>query len=157
MDHLRRLIDHLAWADRRVLDLLANVSPDPKVVELFAHVLGAEHIWLARLTAQPATVAVWPTLGLDQCARLAEENRRGLTTYLAALPPDRLGDGITYTNSAGQTFTSSVEDILLHVCLHGAYHRGQVMTILRAGGQATISADYIAYVRGLPPATRTAP
>lgn len=155
MDHLRRLIDHLAWADRRVFETLRDPAPIGPAVEMFAHILGAEHIWLARLEGRPPTVPVWPPFGLDECARLAEENRAGLTRFVAALTPERLDAGIAYTNSAGQSYTSAVEDILIHVCMHGAYHRGQIMTLLRTAGRGTASADYIAYIRGTATASRT--
>jgi uncharacterized damage-inducible protein DinB len=55
-------------------------------------------------------------------------------------------------NSAGQAFTSTVEDILLHVCLHGQYHRGQVALLLREAGAAPATTDYIAFARGAPTA-----
>lgn len=148
-------MSHLAWADRKVLETLRTERPEPKAVEMLAHILAAEHVWLARLEGRTPTVAVWPVLTLDQCAALAEENRTGLTRYLTALRPEQLHQAVTYTNSAGQTFSSTVEDILLHVCLHGAYHRGQVMTMLRTAGLGTVSADYIAFIRGAATASRS--
>ncbi|HEU5359182.1 MAG TPA: DinB family protein, partial [Gemmatimonadales bacterium] len=61
---------------------------------------------------------------------------------------------VTYRNSAGLEFTSTVEDILLHVALHGAYHRGQVARALREGGAVPNATDYIAFIRGAPAARR---
>jgi len=63
---------------------------------------------------------------------------------------------IDYRNSAGQAFRSTVEDILLHVALHGTYHRGQIALVIRGGGGEPASTDYIAFIRGAPTA-RTAP
>ena len=37
-------------------------------------------------------------------------------------------------NSAGDEFDSKLSDILLHVALHGAYHRGQVNLLIRTAG-----------------------
>jgi uncharacterized damage-inducible protein DinB len=61
---------------------------------------------------------------------------------------------ITYRNSAGEEFTSSLEDILTHVAMHGSYHRGQVAAWMRQSGETPTPTDYIAFARGSPAATR---
>jgi len=40
-----------------------------------------------------------------------------------------------------------VRDILLHVAMHGQYHRGQINQLLRGAGLEPISVDYIVFVR----------
>jgi len=40
-----------------------------------------------------------------------------------------------------------VEDILTHVTIHSAYHRGQIASDLRAAGQAPAYTDFIHAVR----------
>lgn len=150
-----RLIAHLAWADDRVLAALRSATdPDPTCLELFAHVLAAEHVWLARLKGETPRHPVWPTLTLEECAGLVQSNQRELTAYVGGLAPDDPARGVTYKNSAGQEYTSTIEDILLHVCLHGSYHRGQIALALRMGGGVPMPTDYIAFVRGAPAATR---
>lgn len=157
MQHLSKLVTHLAWADDRVLaSLRSATAPDPACVELFAHVLATEHVWLARLKGAAPRHPTWPPLSLEQCAALVQTNQRELGTYVAALTPDDLPRGITYTNSAGQTFTSTVEDILLQLFLHSTYHRGQIAWALRRGGGVPLPTDYIALARGAPAATRDA-
>lgn len=153
--YLAQLIAHLAWADDRVLASLRSATePDPKTLEVFAHVLAAEHVWLARLQGVTPRHAVWPPLSLEACAALVQSNQRDLTQYVVGLEADDLDRGVTYTNSAGRQFRSRIEDILLHVCLHGSYHRGQIAWALRRGGGVPIATDYIAFVRGVPAATR---
>ena len=118
--------------------------------------LGAEHIWLQRLRQEPARAAVWPTLDLDGCAALAEANQRGYAELLAGLPDAALDREVPYTNSAGIAFRSTPRDVLLHVALHGCYHRGQVALELRRAGAEPQPTDYIAFIRGAPAATRPA-
>lgn len=155
MEHLRRVIDHLAWADARVLDgLKTSPGGDARAMELYTHVLGAEHVWLARIAGRPPGVAVWPTLTLEGATRLATENVATLRQMLAAATPASLARTVRYTNSAGRTYDSRVEDILLHVALHGAYHRGQVAFIVRVAGGEPAPTDYIGFVRGEPAAVR---
>jgi uncharacterized damage-inducible protein DinB len=93
-------------------------------------------------------------LTLDGCARLAVENIAALRRLLADATPELLARDVRYTNSAGRTYDSKLDDILLHVALHGTYHRGQVALIVRMAGGVPAPTDYIAYVRGDPAATR---
>jgi len=155
--HLSKLVAHLAWADDRVLaSLRSATAADPACLELFAHILAAEHVWLARLRGEAPRHRVWPTLSLEECAALVQTNQRELTAYVARVVPADLARGVTYTNSAGQQFTSTIEDILLHVFMHGSYHRAQIAWVLRHGGSVPMPTDYIAFVRGAPAATRAA-
>jgi len=155
MSPMDRLVAHLGWADALVLESLRRATPlDARAFEIYRHVLGAEDVWLARLKGEKPALAVWPELTLDACASAAKRNLEGLRAYVAALAPGDLTRGVTYVNSAGRQFTSSVEDILLHVFLHGAYHRGQVALALRSSGAEPAPTDYIAFARGAPAATR---
>jgi uncharacterized damage-inducible protein DinB len=155
--HFSKLVTHLAWADDRVLaSLRSATTPDASCLELFAHVLATEHVWVARLKGATPRHPTWPPLSLEQCAELVQTNQRDLTAYVANLTPQDLTRGITYTNSAGETFTSSVEDMLLQLFLHSTYHRGQIAWALRRGGGVPMPTDYIALVRGSPAATRDA-
>lgn len=157
MTAVHRLIAHLAWADDRVLAALRSATaPDPSCLEVFAHVLAAEHVWLARMKGETPHHPVWPALTLEQCAGLVQANQRELTAFVESLAASDLTRGVQYTNSAGQAFTSTIEDMLLHVCLHGSYHRGQIAWALRKGGGVPLPTDYIAFVRGAPAATRSA-
>jgi uncharacterized damage-inducible protein DinB len=156
-DTLSALLDHLAWADARVLaGLRDSPGSDPRALELFAHVLGAEHVWLMRLRGEEPRVEVWPTLTLEACGILAGENAAELRAVLdaAAADDDGLQREVSYVNSAGRAFRSTVADILLHVALHGSYHRGQVALLVRQSGGVPASTDYIALARGAPAATR---
>jgi uncharacterized damage-inducible protein DinB len=158
MDHLRRLIAHLTWADLRAHEALSAADPRARhtALDLYAHILGAEHAWLARLTGAEPRTGIWPRLTLIECEDVAREAHAALGDYVEALEPADLDRGVSYLNSVGQPFTSTVEDILLHICLHGTYHRGQVALLLRQGEATPATTDYIAHVRGAPAATRAA-
>ncbi|HEV8149610.1 MAG TPA: DinB family protein [Gemmatimonadales bacterium] len=152
---LERLFAHLRWADGRTLAALrAAPAPPAKALELYAHILGAEHLWLARLRQEPAKVAVWPAADLAGCDALAAANHSAFSALGATLDEAELNREIPYTNSAGKAFHSRVRDILLHVVLHGCYHRGQVALLLREAGAEPEPTDYIAFVRGAAAATR---
>jgi uncharacterized damage-inducible protein DinB len=96
---LSRLYDHLEWADASVIEGLGRV-PDapPKALEIFAHVLAAEKLWLDRINGEvSAKVAVWPKLTVQDCAPLARANAGGLRKVLDAAREEGLARTVTYT------------------------------------------------------------
>ena len=46
---VRKLWAHLAWADETLLRALDAGTPSPEILREYAHILGADEIWLARL------------------------------------------------------------------------------------------------------------
>ena len=154
-EHLTRLFEHMAWADARALAALRESAGASELAHSeLAHVFGAEHVWLARLEGRVATVAVWPTLSVDECETLARETQAGFRAFVERQNAVTLEGIVHYRNSAGAEFDSKVSDILLHVALHGTYHRGKVAAALSAAGAEAAPTDYIAFVRGVPAATR---
>jgi uncharacterized damage-inducible protein DinB len=155
---LNKLVEHLAWADQRVLESLrAMPHPDARALELYAHVLGTEHTWISRILERPARVKIWPELTIPEAAALSVENASALRMLLESLSAEQLQGKVVYTNSAGLTFESTVEDMLLQVVLHGCYHRGQVALLVRGAGGEPSPTDYIAFVRGVPAAVTVRP
>ncbi len=153
--HIQSLFAHMLWADERALASLDAATVVPvRALELFNHVLGTEAEWLARLEQQPGEIPIWPSFGLAECRATVLRNRTAYAAYLARLSPGDLDRRVSYRNSRGLPFESRVEDILLHVAMHGSYHRGQVALIVRAEGEEPNATDYIAFVRGGPAATR---
>jgi uncharacterized damage-inducible protein DinB len=148
LDHLRRLVEHLAWADQRVLESLRTArNASPPAFSLYSHVLGAEHTWLSRILGKSASVAVWPDLSLDECQAVAARNVESLEEIVSGMADADRARPITYRNTAGVEFTTALEDILLHVALHGGYHRGQVAALLRSAGDEPNPTDYIQWIR----------
>ncbi len=149
------LVAHLRWADERVWESLARVGDPPaKCVGLYAHIVGAEETWLARIRGTPARIGVWPDWPLERVHEMAAQVHRELSMLAAATESDGGAREVDYVNSAGQAFRSTVADMLRQVALHGSYHRGQIAMLLRAEGLVPEPTDYIAFVRGAPAATR---
>jgi uncharacterized damage-inducible protein DinB len=111
------------------------------------HVVGAEHLWLARLRRESAPLPVWPELTVDECAAHLVELAEEWPEYLAGVRSGRFSGPVTYTNSKGEEWTSAVDDVLTHVTIHSAYHRGQIASNLREAGLIPAYTDYIHAVR----------
>jgi uncharacterized damage-inducible protein DinB len=148
LDHLRRQFAYDAWANRKVLaNLTASARPAARPRQLLAHILSAERLWLERIRNQPQSLPVWPDLSLEQCEVQVVEVARLCLEYLAQLAAPGLSEKVAYKNSKGEPWISTVEDILTHVVLHSAYHRGQIASQVRAGGEQPAYTDFIHAVR----------
>ena len=146
----------MGWADRQMIDALhAAPVAQAEALPLLAHVLAAEHIWLARLETRDAQLPVWPSLAVDECQRVAAENAAGYLALLERTGDGQLTDVMRYQNTKGQQFATPVIDILIHVVIHGAYHRGQIAKILGRHGAASPNTDFITFARDVePPSVR---
>ena len=85
---VQRLFDHLAWADACLLEALEASAPPPaEAIREFAHILGADEVWLARLEGRPAKAAVWPAMAPTELRALSRAVHDGFARYLGGLAP----------------------------------------------------------------------
>lgn len=144
---LARQVRYDTLANRELLEFLMNSPAVPeRVQQLLAHVFAAQAIWLARIEGTPQPAEVWPNTPLARQGAACEELGRRLAQVVAKgqAEAERL---VHYTNTKGEAFSNSVADILGHVLLHGAYHRGQIATHLRAAGLTPPATDFILFAR----------
>jgi uncharacterized damage-inducible protein DinB len=144
---LDRLLQYDLWANRETLKSLEQAIPPPRSLKWMGHIIGAEFLWLARLEGQASPMPVWPDLSLKDCGKRLGEVSHKLLDGLARAGPERLTEEVSYTNSKGEAWSSTVEEILTHVAIHSAYHRGQIAADLRFAGQTPAYTDYIHAVR----------
>lgn len=130
------------WANEEALSSLRR-TPVPAAVRWLAHIAAAELLWLARLRDEAPPLPVWPQFDLDDTERRLTESRLTWTAHLEGLAAEDLNDGVGYRNSKGEFWTSTVGDILTHVSHHGAYHRGQIASAVRAAGGEPAYTDFI--------------
>lgn len=144
LEHLRRQFAHDSWANREVLaSLRASARPATRPLQLLAHVLSAERLWLERIRKQPQSLPVWPGFTFEQCEAQIVDLAQLWREFLGQLSPAGLSEKIAYKNSKGEPWTSTVEDVLTHVLLRSAYHRGQIASQVRAGGETPAYTDFI--------------
>lgn len=154
---LKKLYDYDDWANREeVRSLRSLAKPPQQAVKVLAHIVGTQRLFLGRLRrnrelmehrlqpvipAKAGAPVVWPDLTLDQIEEQIDRLQREW--------PRELGrtDVVEYVNSKGEKWSSRADDILMHLVLHGAYHRGQIATLVRQSGEAPAYTDYIHCVR----------
>lgn len=147
-DYLRRQFAYDAWANHEVLAAIrVNSTGQERSLQLMAHVLAAERLWLERLKQQPQSTPVWPQAGVEACEKQADVMARLWHDHLELMTAGDVGQSVSYKNSKGEPWTNTILDVLTHVILHSAYHRGQIASHMRANGQTPAYTDFIHGVR----------
>ena len=148
IESLRKQFAYDAWENQEVLATArAGGAASDRVLQLLAHILAAERLWLERVTQQPQSMAVWPEANAAQCEAQAFEMQRLWAEFFDTLSVEGLTRTVSYKNSKGEPWASTVHDVLTHVILHSAYHRGQIASHMREKGEAPAYTDYIHAVR----------
>ena len=140
---IERLFQYDDWANREEVTHLRHLDL-PAALRLLGHIIGAQWLWITRIRNENAKMAVWPELRLEQCAAELDPLRDAWREILQS--KDRESK-IDYKNSKGEPWSSTVDDILTHVAMHGTYHRGQIATVVRQGGDVPAYTDFIHAVR----------
>ncbi len=149
LDYLRRLFRYDAWANRetlRAIETAAGLAECGRATKLMAHIIAAEWLWLRRM-GQGKAVAVWPELTLTECVAEVPQLATAWQSFFDAQTDSSLSESCEYTNSKGERWTNVRQDILTHVAMHSAYHRGQIAAELRAHSAEPAYTDFIEAVR----------
>lgn len=145
IETFHRLFAYDYWANMKALESirLATLEPSSRTIAVTAHIVGASRVWLDRLRERKPTSEVWPALALDQCEAGFRELRDEYAAYLDALKAADLTRKVAYVNTKGETWESEIGDMLMHVVMHGTYHRGQIASQVRAAGAIPAYTDFI--------------
>ncbi len=157
----RALYDYNAWANRRMLEACAALTPEQflqdmkssfaSVRDTLAHIYGAEFIWLERWNLR--TPAKLPSAGdfpdFESIRNSLTEMDAALIGFAAGLTPEALIRNLDYKLLSGKAQSGPLAPMLQHLANHSTYHRGQVTTLLRQLGAKAVSTDLIAYHREL--------
>jgi uncharacterized damage-inducible protein DinB len=135
-----RLFQYDAWANRTSIAALPDVPP-PRALAVLGHLAGSQRTWLSRLTGRPSPLVVWPSLTREQCAAELARDAAEWSAYLAGSPD--LAARLTYTNAKGEPSSNTIDEILTHVLMHSAYHRGQLAMLTRDSGATPAPTDFV--------------
>jgi len=157
---LRTHLDYTTWATARLLAAAAELSPeeqsrdfdtsDKSVVGTLAHIFAADRVWMARVHGRTPGKFITPA---DRDLALLLREWPALLAlwkgWAASLTDESAAMVLTYQDTKGNTWSSPLWQIVLHVVNHGTHHRGQVAGFLRAMGHVPPPLDLIAYYREL--------
>lgn len=146
--YLHRQFAYDLWANQETLRAIrAAGGGNRRSLQLMSHVIAAERVWLDRLRQVQQSVPVWPEPDLAWCEAKTAELGQAWLAYLGEIGQGDASNAISYKNSKGELWTSTIVDVLLHVLMHSAYHRGQIASHMRESGETPAYTDFIHAVR----------
>jgi uncharacterized damage-inducible protein DinB len=157
---LKQYTKYNIWANERICRMMGKVNPpllDKELKSSFTtirktayHIWDAETMWIKRLGGK--SLKEWPSEKFTGSLLEFQNEFLGgsgkLFMYVLNKEPKQLEQNLTYKNTKGAEFTNKIEYIIHHLCNHGTFHRGQIITMLREVGETElIPTDFIAFVR----------
>jgi uncharacterized damage-inducible protein DinB len=141
---IRELYDYHRWANRRLFGIAADLGDGvtlrdmgkhwsfPDIKGMFAHLYGADRIWLSRWTgAAPARMlgdadfASMEELRVKWDALEAEQR-----AFVDGLSASDLTRSIAFTNNQGIQAEVALAPLLQHVVNHATHHRSEIAAML---------------------------
>jgi len=149
LQSFRQAFDYDHWANRATLESLSSVAAaTDRPLRILGHVLGAQFVWRARFDdPNPPSLKPWPVLTEQACRSAVEELHRGWIGLLDQLPAGKLEQELVYRLATGMEVKTPIRDVLTHLLMHSAYHRGQVAAAVREAGGKPAVTDYVYYLR----------
>ena len=140
---VRDLYDYHRWANRRLYDFAAglgeptcarDVGPQfsyPRVTRMFAHLYGADWVWLSRWKGTSPTAVPGDELTTMQVVRerwdaLEAEQK----AFVDALTDADLARVVSYKNTEGKAYQAPLGQLLVHVANHATHHRSEIATMV---------------------------
>lgn len=125
-------------------------SSFPSLHKTLLHMWDADSIWWQRMEGAdnikvPSKYFQEDTIEL--VSRLVLQNE-AWSAKVNDLDADALARTFSYTNLKGDQFVQPLYQVVLHICNHGTYHRGQLVTMLRTLGVREIpQTDFVHWAR----------
>jgi uncharacterized damage-inducible protein DinB len=142
------LVNYEMWALGRLLEAIEQTpAPRYKSQLLFAHILNAYRLWHDRIAGNEATTGPWDERSIEECHTMLAELERDFAALAEKRSPEQLAQIISYKNTKDTAYDNTLGDILQHLVLHSAYHRGQVNMLIRQAGGQPAMIDYIGFAR----------
>jgi uncharacterized damage-inducible protein DinB len=148
------------WANRIITDAIMKLpeslqhqivaSSFPNLYATILHMWDAESIWWQRMKLHEKLII--PSAAFNPSI---QETVNGLLsqsaqweTWVKQSNDMQLAHVFAYQNSRQEQLKQPIFQMIMHVFNHGTYHRGQLVTMMRALGVAQVPAtDFIVYTR----------
>jgi len=160
---LRSLFAYKAWANAELFAALATLPAEQAeilqaCVRTLNHIYVVDRIFRAHLSgeARPFDATNTPeTPSLESLRVEVSATDAWLEAYVASLGEPALTEVLSFQFTDGEAGRMSREEMLLHLIVHGAYHRGNVGQQLKSIGVAPPRDLYTRFLHLAQPARRT--
>lgn len=130
------------YANQSIFESLIEqeeVLPD-KALKLASHIINVHHIWLSELNAKKAESVAWDVLPIDYICVLNSQNYKETVHFI------EFSDCSKFSNQDAAESTKLFKEslhVLQHILGHSAYHRGQIVLLLKDNKLSYPNMDWI--------------
>lgn len=149
-EYFINLINYENWANKEVTDCIVSLNDPPeKSLALMSHIINAQMLWLSRIKNETAGTTVWKLYSKSEISEKLEKSSKQLEEFINNLSESNLMKVVSYTNTKGEQFESKISDILTHLTHHSAYHRGQIILLIKPLVNILPYTDFIHFARNV--------
>ncbi len=147
--HFTKMFNYDQYANSLILQCILELNAPEKQVQLMAHLLATQQVWLNRCKGLPvANGVIWPDWKIETFASIIPKNHLDWIDFIDQQKPEDFNKIISYQNSKGERFQNQLSDIMAHVINHGTHHRAQIGQHLKLAGLKQLPVtDYVFYLR----------
>ncbi len=149
-EYFKDIFEYEQWANNEFINIIESMeSPPDSILNLMSHILNARIIWLGRIIKINSNTEVWQKYKRDDLRYIHSSSVNSVLKFISEISEEDFEKNIEYVNSKGEKFSTRLSDILLHMSHHSAYHRGQLVVLLKSVNSRFPVTDYILYVRNI--------
>ena len=138
-----QLIDIKRWADRGLYDVVGQnfgqlTSEEASIMlRILDHIHAVDRIFQHHLQGLPHHFLAARSSEMPTLQALADRSREvddWYASYVGGLAEDDFEQPVDFVFTSGKPARMRRGEIILHVCLHGTYHRGNADAVLQLKG-----------------------
>jgi uncharacterized damage-inducible protein DinB len=138
-----QLIDVKRWADRGLYDVVSRnfdcltAEEASIMLRIFDHIHVVDRIFQHHLQGLPHTFLAPRSEQMPELQALADSAKEvddWYASYVGGLAEDDFEQPVDFIFTSGKPARMRRGEIILHVCLHGTYHRGNAGAVLQLKG-----------------------
>lgn len=153
-----QMVTYNAWANRELFRCL-NAAPasivDAPTLQVIEHYCSIAGVFASRLGAAKDISPSNEAQTLDSLSAFALRCDEWLVSFTTQLAPDRFEEQILFTFLDGNRGCMSQGEILMHIALHSALHRGEVYRLLQGRNIDLPWDTFAVFLHETEPARRT--
>jgi len=140
-----RLVSYKRWADLSLYDAAGSMfekldaQDAALLMRVLDHIHVVDRIFRHHLLGEPhafQTARSEPMPSLDALAKNVKETDDWYVAYVGSLAEGDFEQCVDFTFTSGKAARMRRGDIIVHVCTHGIYHRGNAGVLLHKNGVA---------------------
>ena len=142
---LELLWQYMVYADGQEIAAAATAQEDAyfreqgisfgSIHKLMVHCYDAQRVWLERLEGAPSPAFSDPAqVAREAVSHLWRESHQRLLAFAAEQTAESLKQVHRFRTRKGDPYEMSRGAVMLHVCDHASYHRGQLNSMIKLAG-----------------------